>query len=417
MSVHKIKRSNKGVGYEVRYRDLMGKNRSKTFNTEKEASLFDKNQSIAKSNGTLLDYSEGKKTTTTVFDEWLVPMQTKSPKTVAEIKSLWGSHIEPFFGNRRINSLKTIEIRNWLLQAEKQNVSPDRRNRALKNVLVRVLDHAVDMGYLSKNVARGSNGRVINAGMKFEKKSRLKRVFSFVELKELAIACGEYQLLILLMGVLGPRWAEAIALKKKDFDLKNRILIIERSISEVSGQFHLKSTKTNHVRTLPLPEFFVSRIESVLDAKSDEDFIFTNSKNGVISISNFTKRIFAPALAQANLGKASLKDLRTTAVSLMIQMGEPITVVAKIAGHSDPSVTLRHYAELFPSDFASTAKNMDKAFSESHVRKLFGKNEKQLVSIEAGIENNDFPEENQSGPCRDRTDDPQIKSLLLYRLS
>ncbi len=417
MSVHKIKRSNKGVGYEVRYRDLMGKNRSRTFNAEKEASLFDKNQSIAKSNGTLLDYSEGKKTTTTVFDEWFVPMQTKSPKTVAEIKSLWFSHIEPYFGKRRINSLKTIEIRNWLLQAEKQNMSPDRRNRALKNVLVRVLDHAVDMGYLSKNVARGSNGRVINAGMKFEKNTRLKRVFSFVELKELAIACGEYQLMILLMGVLGPRWAEAIALKKKDFDLNNRILIIERSISEVSGQFHLKSTKTNHVRTLPLPEFFVSRIESVLEAKSDEDFVFTNSKNGVISISNFTKRIFAPALAQANLGKASLKDLRTTAVSLMIQMGEPITVVAKIAGHSDPSVTLRHYAELFPSDFASTAKNMDKAFSESHVRKLFGKNQNQLGAMESVDENRALNSENESGPCRDRTDDPQIKSLLLYRLS
>jgi hypothetical protein len=28
----------------------MGKNRSKTFSSEKEASLFDKNQSIAKSN-------------------------------------------------------------------------------------------------------------------------------------------------------------------------------------------------------------------------------------------------------------------------------------------------------------------------------------------------------------------------------
>ena len=104
-------------------------------------------------------------------------------------------------------------------------------------------------------------------------------------------------------------------------------------------------------------------------------------------------------------------------VFLMIQMGEPITVVAKIAGHTDPSVTLRHYAELFPSDFASTARNMDKAFSESHVRKLFGENQNQLISIESRSKNNDNPEENESGPCRDRTDDPQIKSLLLYRLS
>jgi len=417
MSVHPIQRKKKGVGYDVRYRNSIGENKSKTFDSEREADLFDKKQSIAKSNGTLIDFSEGKKTLNLIFEEWFVPMNMKSPKTVAELKSLWTFHVQPFFGKRKINSIKTIDIRNWLLEAEMQGVSPDRRNRALKNVLVRVLDHAVDMGYLAKNVARGSNGRVINTGMKFQKKKRIKRVFSFVELKELSIACGEYQLLILVMGALGPRWAEAIALKKRDFDLENRQLTIERSVSEVNGQFHLKSTKTNKERTLPLPEFIISKIEGLLELKGDEDFIFTNSEQGFISISNFANRVFKPALAYANLGKASLKDLRTTAVSLMIQMGEPITVVAKIAGHSDPSVTLRHYAELFPSDFASTAKNMDKAFSESHVRNLFGKNENQLVSIESGLENNDFPEENESGPCRDRTDDPQIKSLLLYRLS
>ena len=417
MSVHKIVRKNKGVGYEVRYRDLVGKNKSKTFSTDKEADLFDKKQTIAKSNGTLIDYSEGKKTTEKVFEEWFSPMKMKSPKTVAELNSLWTAHIEPFFGKRKINSLKTIDIRNWLLEAEKQNMSPDRRNRALKNVLVRILDHSVDMGYLAKNVARGSNGRVINAGMKFAKKTRLKRIFSFTELIKLSIGCGEYQLLILMMGILGPRWAEAIGVKKEDFDLENRILFIRRSVSEVNGKFHVKSTKTNRIRTLPLPEFFVSRIVSILASKSDEDFIFTNSSNQFISISNFTKRVFIPSLEKAQLGKASLKDLRTTAVSLMIQMGEPITVIAKIAGHSDPSVTLRHYAELFPSDFVSTAQNMDKAFAESDVRNLFGKSQNQIISIESESKNLSFTEENESGPCRDRTDDPQIKSLLLYRLS
>jgi hypothetical protein len=32
---------------------------------------------------------------------------------------------------------------------------------------------------------------------------------------------------------------------------------------------------------------------------------------------------------------------------------------------------------------------------------------------QAGLENNDFLGENESGPCRDRTDDPQIKSSSL----
>jgi hypothetical protein len=73
-------------------------------------------------------------------------------------------------------------------------------------------------------------------------------------------------------------------------------------------------------------------------------------------------------------------------------------------------VTLRHYAELFPSDFASTAKNMDKAFSESHVRELFGKKQNELVAVESDSEIRALNSKNESGPCRDRTDDPQIKS-------
>ena len=32
---------------------------------------------------------------------------------------------------------------------------------------------------------------------------------------------------------------------------------------------------------------------------------------------------------------------------------------------------------------------------------------------QAGLENNDFLGEKKSGPCRDRTDDPQIKSSSL----
>ena len=60
---------------------------------------------------------------------------------------------------------------------------------------------------------------------------------------------------------------------------------------------------------------------------------------------------------------------------------------------------------------------MDKTFSESQVQELFGKKENEFVSVESTNENYALRSVIESGPCRDRTDDPQIKSLLLYRLS
>jgi len=42
---------------------------------------------------------------------------------------------------------------------------------------------------------------------------------------------------------------------------------------------------------------------------------------------------------------------------------------------------------------------------------LFGKNQTQLVTIDLVEEISALNSENESGPCRDRTDDPQIKSV------
>jgi len=55
---------------------------------------------------------------------------------------------------------------------------------------------------------------------------------------------------------------------------------------------------------------------------------------------------------------------------------------------------------------------MDKAFSESHVRELFGKKQNELVAVESDSKIRALNSENASGPCRARTVDPRIKSPL-----
>ena len=169
MSIQKVNRKNKGVGYRVRVRDLNGNNRGRIFRTRKEAEVFESKIISSKATGIDIFPQDGKKELLDVFIEWFEQFQNHSPKFIVELDSLWTIHILPYFGNRKIGSIKSSEIRNWLLSAETQSLSPDRRNRALKNVLVRVLDFAVDMGYISKNIARGSSGRVIQSGQKIQK--------------------------------------------------------------------------------------------------------------------------------------------------------------------------------------------------------------------------------------------------------
>ena len=81
----------------------------------------------------------------------------------------------------------------------------------------------------------------------------------------------------------------------------------------------------------------------------------------------------------------------------MIQVGEPITIDAKMAGYSDPSVSLRHYAELLPSNFSSKTKTWRNLFQSL----MFGNNlekQNQLVAFESVDENRALKSQIECGP-------------------
>ena len=69
------------------------------------------------------------------------------------------------------------------------------------------------------------------------------------------------------------------------------------------------------------------------------------------------------------------------------------------------------------SDFAEAAQELESEFLKHHVLKKFP--EEATKFPQETVKRNIVPlnSGNESGPCRDRTDDPQIKSLLLYLLS
>jgi integrase len=74
-----------------------------------------------------------------------------------------------------------------------------------------------------------------------------------------------YRLLFRVLAVLGLRWGEAAALRRRDVDLLRRRLRIEKSLAEVEGKFIFGSTKSHAVRTLPIPRrcSMVSRSTSI----------------------------------------------------------------------------------------------------------------------------------------------------------
>ena len=109
-------------------------------------------------------------------------------------------------------------------------------------------------------------------------------------------------------------------------------------------------------------------------------------------------------------GERRIHDLRHTFASLLLQAGAPITYVSKQLGHADASVTLRVYAHYLPDP---SRKDMD--LLDTQPSATPAQPEQPVRALEPSELEEMFGESGE--PRRNRTFNPQIKSLLLCQLS
>jgi integrase len=92
---------------------------------------------------------------------------------------------------------------------------------------------------------------------------------------------------------------------------------------------------------------------------NSDDFVFPGKFGGPESPNGWLKREFYPALKRARVERFRFHDLRHFAVSQLISQGANILQLARVAGHSDPSVTLRVYSHLMTDGLVEAAARFD----------------------------------------------------------
>ena len=136
---------------------------------------------------------------------------------------------------------------------------------------------AVDDGRLPRNPARPKGGESRKAYFLPRLPAAKKhRYLSHDELAKLAIACGDYETLVLAMGYCGPRWGEASALRVRDVDILRGKIRLERSVAEIGGNLIYGATKTGKVREVVVPTFLRARLEAQMEGKGLDDLLFTS---------------------------------------------------------------------------------------------------------------------------------------------
>jgi integrase len=151
----------------------------------------------------------------------------------------------------------------------------------------------------------------------------------------------------------GLRAGEVLALRRESVDLERRVLIVDRSVSDVAGRLTLGSTKTGRSRAVPIPDTLVPDLLDLLARRVGSEpasLLFTSEAGGLVSHANWYKSHFRPAVKRAGLPEGlRYHDLRHTYASLLIAEGAHPRAIMERLGHSSIQVTLGTYGHLFPT--------------------------------------------------------------------
>ena len=172
-----------------------------------------------------------------------------------------------------------------------------------------------------------------------------------------------YFVILKIVGVFFSK-PELVALTPQDIDFKKQTITISKSLSEISGHFELVTPKSGKVRVLPLLNILEKALKSVCLATIEGESIFKSPKGGYLRHSNFMKRIFTPALKNANIPVITLHELRDTAISQAIATGADVLAISRIAGNSNPSITLNVYGYLLKDSMGSIRRALDESYAD-----------------------------------------------------
>lgn len=331
----------------------------RTFEKRRRAEAFLDNYSKAVREG---DYFEPRKVGFEEFArEWLekYPRLAEEgplkPSTINGYHCIIHKHLIPFFGNMQLGHIHGVLIEKDFKMGLPEGLTP----KTVRNILAllqRMLNSAVDWGYLGKNPFQGSGkDKVRIPKMSREQKGR---ALTPKEIRELLDCCADDTYTITLMALLtGMRRGEILGLRWGDVDFDENTIHVKQALYYKRGRhwgekagFVFLQPKYNSIRQIDLsPELRGALREHWLSCHKENnplDLVFTNSKGKPIEPDNFYKRRFLPVVKAANIGSLRFHDLRHTYGSLKIEQGENLKYVQQQMGHSSITVTVDVYAHL-----------------------------------------------------------------------
>lgn len=345
--------------WRVRWYGPDGKSKAKTFGKLPQAEAEVHAITARLDKGSYRDPKSGKTAARIVAEEWYESKRKIGRTTKRDYRDLLDNYVIPKWGDWQVAAIQWEDVNAWLTELE---TKPGKSGRTLGaarivkayRVLAMVMKHAVFSKRIS--VSPCHDHELPRPDDEDE-----HVYLTYDQLERLALAAGEYRLLILTLGYCGIRWAEASAVKAGRLSVPKRRIRIVQNYTDVSGVLALGPVKNHEKRSVPLPRSFADELGSLAHGRRADDLLFTAPEGGPLRYANFRSRVFDPAVKEAGLAGLGITPhkLRHTAASLAIAAGADVKVVQLMLGHKDASMTLNIYGHLFPDRLDEVADALD----------------------------------------------------------
>ena len=347
--------------YVVRWRDTGGKDKSKSFRTDKEAKAYRGEVDSTLAKGTYVDPGASKVTLRVHSTEWL-KMSQAAPATKAKYKSLLDSHILPSLGDLKVAEMNPVRVKRLLAERSKKGYAP-RTVRNVAEVLASLSHAAVDNGLLAKDW--------MPRRLDLPRPKADERVFlTHEQVADLVEHTPDiYKALVLTAAYSGMRWSEVAGLKANRIDFKKKTIDVVQALTYNNGaRFEtLKSGASR--RTLQVPDKVIEAIEAHLETygEGQDRVVFHSPRRGLLRDDNFRPRVWVPATKAAKTVPDNMHfhDLRHTCASILIHAGWDVTSVSRYLGHSNPAVTLKVYIHVFESVQRRNLDSLNEAIADA----------------------------------------------------
>jgi integrase len=356
----------------VRYRDPSGKQKARTFASEKAAVDYEAEVRTDMRRGAYLDPQAGQMKVAPWSEKWIAAQGHLKPSTRTRYRGLLKVQILPKWGGCSLQDVDFLEVQGWVSDMTSSGLSGSTVRQAHR-VFSLLLETAVRSKRLSSNPA---------IGVKLPRAGKPEKTFlTHEQVTALADAAGESRTVILVLSYCGLRWGEMAALRVGRVDTMRRRFDIAESVTEDVGRLVWGDPKNHQRRSVPIPKFLVDELDALKAGKGPKDLLFTGDRGGVLRNGNFRRDVFDHAAREADLDGLTPHELRHTAASLAVSAGANVKAVQRMLGHASAAMTLDVYAGLFDDDLDGLADRMD----EAHVYSACTQADERAKSNEASV--------------------------------